>query len=244
MPTILITGAGGGIGSALIRHLTDRQPDATLVLVGRTSDRLHQAAPPGAVLQVADTSDEAQVAALAPILADLPPLVGVAHLAGSLLLKPLHRTTFAEWRATHSASLDSAFLITRLAVERMLAQGSGVSVVLMSSVAAQLGLANHEAIASAKAGIEGLMRAAAATYADKGFRCNAVAPGLTVTPLTQGLVSSPAAQAASVAMHPLGRLGTAEDQAAAIGWLLSAESSWVTGQVIGVDGGLGRLRRR
>ncbi len=244
MPCILITGAGGGIGRALVPLLTREWPDHRLILVGRDRARLEVVAPADAVVHPADTSDEAQVATLGPVIEAHGPLAGIAHLAGSLLLKPLHRTSFADWRATQAASLDSAFLVTRLAVERMLAQSSPVSVVLMSSVAARLGLPNHEAIAAAKGGVEGLVRAAAATYADKGFRCNAVAPGLTVTPLTQGLVSTPAAQAASTAMHPLGRLGTPEDQASAIAWLLSPASSWVTGQVIGVDGGLGVLRRR
>ena len=117
------------------------------------------------------------------------------------------------------------------------------SLVLFSSVAAGVGLASHEAIGAAKAGVEGLARSAAASYAGKQIRVNAVAPGLCDTPLAARLLGSDAARAASGKMHPLGRVGTAADPAAAAAFLLDpAQSGWVTGQVLGVDGGLGSLR--
>lgn len=104
------------------------------------------------------------------------------------------------------------------------------------------GLTNHEAIAAAKAGVIGLTRAAAATYARRGVRVNCVAPGLVETPMSARLTGSEEARKKSEAMHPLGRLGQPVDVAAAIRWLLRREESgWVTGQVIGVDGGLGTL---
>jgi NAD(P)-dependent dehydrogenase (short-subunit alcohol dehydrogenase family) len=124
----------------------------------------------------------------------------------------------------------------------MAAQGG--SVVLVSSAAARIGLANHEAIAAAKAGIEGLALAAAASYAPKGIRVNCVAPGLTRTPLTAKLWQNDLVAKASAGMHALGRLGAPEEIASAIDWLLDAEQGWVTGQVIGVDGGLSRVRSR
>jgi 3-oxoacyl-[acyl-carrier protein] reductase len=105
-------------------------------------------------------------------------------------------------------------------------------------------LANHEAIAAAKAGIVGLMLSAAATYARQRIRFNAVAPGLTKTPLTQGLVASELAEKASIGMHPLGRLGTPDDVARAIAFLLDPAQDWITGQVLGVDGGLASLKTR
>lgn len=115
---------------------------------------------------------------------------------------------------------------------------------LMASAAAEIGLANHEAIAAAKAGVIGLVRSAAATYAAQGIRVNAVAPGLIETPMSARITSNEAARNASIAMHPLGRLGRPEDVAEPICWLLGPTSSWVTGQVIGVDGGLARLKTR
>jgi len=120
----------------------------------------------------------------------------------------------------------------------------GGSVVLVSSAAARIGLANHEAIAAAKAGIEGLTRSAAATYASRGLRFNAVAPGLLKTGLTRRLWENESAAAASAAMHPLGRLGEPEDVAGLIAWLLDPVNTWITGQVIGVDGGLADLKTK
>ena len=103
---------------------------------------------------------------------------------------------------------------------------------------------NHEAIAAAKAGIIGLTLAAAASYAGNQLRVNAVAPGLTETPLTQSLTANESARKLSEAMHALGRLGQPEDIARAIVFLLDPANSWITGQVLAVDGGLSRVRPR
>ena len=240
--TLLITGASGGIGQALVARLAGGHHH--LLLVARDEERLRATAAlhSGCTALAADCTSEAGVHAIGNALDGLPPLAGFAHLVGSLILKPVHRLQLAEWRACQATNLDSSFLILRLAVQRMIAQGSPLAGVFVTSVAAELGLVNHEAIAAAKAGLAGLMRAAAATYADKGLRLNAIAPALTATPLTAGFLASPAAREQLAARHPLGRIGTPDDQAAAIVWLLSAESSWVTGQVLGVDGGMGTLR--
>jgi NAD(P)-dependent dehydrogenase (short-subunit alcohol dehydrogenase family) len=120
----------------------------------------------------------------------------------------------------------------------------GGSVVLTATAAARHGLANHEAIAAAKGGVIALARSAAATYAGKGLRVNVVAPGLVRTPMAARITATPAAEQASAAMHALGRIGEPDDVAPAYVWLLGAESSWVTGQEIGVDGGLATLRSR
>ena len=116
----------------------------------------------------------------------------------------------------------------------------GGSIVLISSAGARVGLVNHEAIAAAKAGILGLALSAAASYASRGIRVNCVAPGLVRTPLT----ANGAALKGSIAMHPLGRIGEPSDVASAIEWFLDPAQSWVTGQVLGIDGGLATLRTR
>ena len=113
---------------------------------------------------------------------------------------------------------------------------------LLSTAATGIGLANHEAISAAKAGIEGLTLSAAATYAGYGVRVNAVAPGLVETPLSEKIWSNPKAAEASKAMHPLGRFGKPNDIASAIEWLLSPEQTWITGQRIPIDGGLAGLK--
>lgn len=169
-------------------------------------------------------------------------LDGAANCVGSLLLKPAHATGEAEWQATLATNLTSAFATVRAAARAMLKEGGAIA--LVSTAAARAGFANHEAIAAAKAGVIGLTLAAAATYAPSRIRVNAVAPGLVETPLTARLLASPASRATSLAMHPLGRIGAPEEVAAALAWLLDPAQSWVTGQVLGVDGGLATLRPR
>ena len=159
----------------------------------------------------------------------------VVNFSGSLLLKSAHTTSEQEFDETINASLKTAFATVRAAGKHM---KKGGSVVLISSAVALEGLANHEAIAAAKAGVVGLMRAAAATYAGNNLRCNAVAPGMTQTALTEKLLTNEMAKNVSQAMHALGRLGEPKDIANAVVFLLNPENDWITGQVIGVDGGL------
>jgi len=121
---------------------------------------------------------------------------------------------------------------------------TGGTVVLTSSASARLGLANHEAIAAAKAGVIGLMLSAAASYAGRRIRVNAVAPGLVRTALTEALTGAETTLQASAALHPLGRIGEPDEVASAIAWLLDPAQAWVTGQVFGIDGGLATVRSR
>ena len=167
---------------------------------------------------------------------------GVVNCMGSVLLKPAHLTTDKEWHETLSTNLTSSFFLVRAAVKAM-RQGGG-SIVLISSAAAQIGLANHEAIAAAKAGIIGLTLSAAATYAGRGIRVNAVAPGLVKSEMTRKLWETESAATASRQMHALGRLGEPDDIAKAIAWLLDSENNWITGQTIAVDGGLSTVVSR
>ncbi len=118
----------------------------------------------------------------------------------------------------------------------------GGSVVLVSSAAAMAGFANHEVITAAKAGIIGLTLSAAATYASCNIRFNAVAPGLTQTPLTLSLTSNDAARKYSEEMRALGRLGEPKDVARTIVFLLDPANDWITGQIWAVDGGLSHIR--
>ena len=116
------------------------------------------------------------------------------------------------------------------------------SVVLFSSAVHAIGLANHEAIAAAKAGVVGLAKSAAATYASAGLRFNVVSPGLVATPLTEKITCQPRARAYSLSMHPLGRLGEPDDIARAVIFLLDPCNTWITGQVFSIDGGLSSLK--
>ncbi len=242
---VLIIGATGGIGRALTRQLADE--GWSLALAARTEEPLRAlASEVGGSAHCLDAREPDAVDALiAELAADdaasAAPLVGVVLLAGSILLKPAHLTTPAEFDATILQNLASAFHVVRAAARSMRSRGGRV--VLMSSCAATIGLANHEAIAAAKAGVEGLVRAAAASYAPSGLRFNAVAPGLIDTPLAARITQSESALRASVAMHPVGRIGQPADIARAIAFLLDPASSFITGQVLGVDGGLATIKR-
>lgn len=234
----LVIGAAGGIGRKLVEMLHDE--GWSLVLAGRTQSALDEvAATCGGQTACVDSKDFDAVDA---VFTANPGITGAVNLAGSILLKPAHLTTSQEFDETIAQNLRSAFALTRAAGRHM--KGTGGSVVLMSSCAAGIGLPNHEAIAAAKAGVEGLMRSAAASYAAARIRFNAVAPGLVATPMARRITENEGALKASVAMHPLGRIGTPEEVARAIAFLLDPENSWTTGQVLGVDGGLARVRGR
>lgn len=235
-----VLGATGGIGSALARRLA--AGGARVAVAGRDRGRLEKiASEVDGEAAVVDARDSAEVDAFIKQTVDAyGRLDGVANCVGSLLLKPAHSTTDEQWRDTIETNLFSSFALLRAASRPMREHGG--SVVLCSSAAARVGLANHEAIAAAKAGIIGLTLSAAATYARWRVRVNAVAPGLVRTPMTEGITKNDLSAKASLGLHPLGRLGEPEDIASAIAWLLDAQQSWVTGQVIGVDGGLGNLK--
>ena len=166
-------------------------------------------------------------------------LDAVACLAGSILLKPITMTSQPEYEETILRNLTTAFSVTRAAI-RLLTDGG--SIVLMSSAAASMGLPNHEAIAAAKGGVEGLVRSSAATYARKGIRINAIAPGLVDTPLASRITASERTLEHSKNMHPLGKIGAPEDVANMLTFLLDPTNSWITGQTFGVDGGLSQIR--
>lgn len=234
----LVIGAAGGIGRRLVDLL--HRDGWSLVLTGRTSETLSEIATAcSGQVAVVDARDFDAVDAL---FQAHPGITGAVNLAGSILLKPAHLTTAQDFDDTIGLNLRTAFALTRAAGKYM--KNKGGSVVLMSSCAAAIGLANHEAIAAAKAGVEGLTRAAAATYAGAGIRFNAVAPGLVATPLARRITENEASLKASTAMHPLGRIGQPDEVAQAIAFLLGSESAWTTGQVLGVDGGLARLKGR
>ncbi len=236
--TCLVVGAAGGIGRALAQLLSAR--GWNLVLAGRTAEPLGElGAEVGGEAVAVDATD---FDAVARIFSDHPGITGAVNLAGSILLKPAHSTTARDFEETIGLNLRTAFAVVRAAGQAM--RTTGGSVVLMSSCAATIGLPNHEAIAAAKAGVEGLVRSAAATYAANGVRFNAVAPGLVDSPMAERITRSESALRASIAMHPLGRIAEPHEVARCIEFLLTPASGFITGQVLGVDGGLSRVRAR
>ena len=240
---VVIFGAAGGIGSELARQLT--KDGCRLVLCGRTQEKIDRVAVElSATSCQADATVSDQVDSCLNRAFELHGRVdGVVNCVGSILLKPSHLTSDSEWTSVLNTNLSSAFYILRAGSKAMRSTGGG-SIVLVSSAAARRGLINHEAIAAAKAGVIGLTLSAAATYAPYKIRVNAVAPGLVRTPLTESLTLNESTLKMSTAMHALGRVGDPADVASAIRFLLDPAQGWVTGQVLGVDGGLGSIQSR
>jgi NAD(P)-dependent dehydrogenase (short-subunit alcohol dehydrogenase family) len=235
---VFLIGAGGGIGSATARRLVARGVE--VVLAGRTRDRLAALADELGARHVAVNA--ADFDALDRAVAGAGPIDAIVNCAGSLLLKPAHLTSEREYRETIELSLTTAFAAVRAGAKAMMATGG--SIVLCATAAARAGFANHEAIAAAKGGVIGLTMSAAASYGARNIRVNCVAPGLVETPLTARITGNETALKTSQGMHALGRIGRPEDIASAIAWLVDPDNSWVTGQVLGVDGGLGTVRAR
>lgn len=241
-PVYLIVGAYGGVGAELTRKLSESE--ARLVLAGRDREKLDiLAASCNAKSIIVDACNYDQVQEAVNYAKNLyGRLDGVANCVGSLILKPAHLTSIEEWSQTIATNLSSSFALLKFASKAMMATGG--SVVFVSSAVAHVGLSNHEAIAAAKAGIEGMARSAAASYSRQKIRVNCVAPGMIDTPLTEALRSNSAQLQASIDMHALGRIATPSEIATVIEWLLGPESSFVTGQSIAVDGGLSSVRAK
>lgn len=235
----VIIGASGGIGRGIATALA--ADGAKLVLAGRALDKLYPIADElGATAHEVDASSFSEVEALlTEARGRHGGVTGVVNAVGSILLKPAHLTSEAELAETLRLNLQTAFAAVRAAARVMT---DGGSVLLFSSSAAEVGLPNHEAIAAAKGAVAGLVRSAASTYAARKLRVNAIAPGLVDTPLAARITGNPKSLEASIAMHPVGRIGTVDDIVAPARWLLDPASSWVTGQVIDVDGGMSRIR--
>lgn len=238
----LVTGGGSGIGLGVARHLA--RDGAAVVLAGRTQARLDEgaaavaASSPGASVHtvVCDVTDPEQVE-LACARADA---VGrftmcVAN-AGFGSASPFHLTTLDEWNAVLGTNLTGAFITMQRAVGRLVANGGG-SIVAVSSIAAPLTHRFMTPYCVSKAGLEMLVRQVADELGHAGVRANAVRPGLVPTDASAMLMTTEVIHADYLAQMPLARTGTDDDVAALVRFLLGPESTWITGQCIGVAGG-------
>ena len=232
----LIFGATGSIGSSLAEQLTDSGHEVHLIARNEVelkplSEKL------GCTYSVADVLEENFIERVKADTSDFD-VKGVAYCVGSIDLKPLKRVTESDLHNCMKLNLYSAIEVIK-GFQEELKKNHG-SIVLFSSVAAQKGFTNHTIIASAKAAIEGLTVTLAAEFAPN-IRVNCIAPSLTNSKISQSMLKSPVVAEALAKAHPLKRLGEGEDSAALAKFLLSDESSWVTGQIIGVDGGRSAL---
>lgn len=229
---ILVIGGSSGIGLSLVKILHGQ--NANVYVVSRSASEEW----PANVQYL-----QADVTGNLDALDDFLPvqLHGLVYSVGSINLKPFSRLTENDFLNDYRINvLGAALSIQRSA--KQLKNACGASVVLISSVAAKTGMPYHASTAAAKAAVEGLGLSLAAEFAAQQIRVNVVAPSLTDTPLAQNLLGSPEKREAAAKRHPLGKIGQPEDISKLIAFLLSEESSWMTGQVIGVNGGLGKLK--
>lgn len=234
---VLIYGGSGGVGSAIARRL--HAAGNALHLAGRNGPALERvAAELGAGFTVGDVADDEFFARATRDAGES--LTGLVYAVGTINLKPLGRLEPSDFEADFRANALGAALAVKAALPA-LKKSPGAAVVLFSSVAASQGFAFHASVGMAKAAVSGLTLSLAAELAP-AVRVNAIAPSLTRTPLAAKIVSSDKAAEPIAALHPLKRLGTPEDIAALAVFLLSDDASWVTGQIIGVDGGRSALR--
>jgi NAD(P)-dependent dehydrogenase (short-subunit alcohol dehydrogenase family) len=227
-----------GIGGTLARRLA--ASGVELHLISRQESSLAKEL--GASFAIADVQDKAALDAA--ILVAGPSIDGLAYCAGTINLKPLHRLIDADVQRDFEINALGAFRAAQAALPLLKASLQKTSsILLFSTVAVQQGFASHASIAMAKGAVEGLTRAMAAELAPK-IRVNAIAPSLTKTPLSQMLTQNEATAQAIAALHPLQRLGEPDDIASLGAFLLGVEAGWITGQVIGVDGGRSTLRTK
>jgi len=234
----LIFGATGGMGSAIARslvqdghlvHLVARDPNAVTALASELN----------ATFSVCDVTDHDQVRR--SVAEAGSSIDGLVYAVGSIVLKPLKAMT-PEALQNALATNATGALIAIQAAEQALRTAKG-SVLLFSTVAVGQGFANHGIVSMVKGAVEGLTRALAAELAPK-VRVNAIAPSLSDTAMAAPLLANDTMRATLAKVHPLGRLGNASDVVGLARVLLSDQGSWITGQIIGVDGGRGALAGR
>jgi NAD(P)-dependent dehydrogenase (short-subunit alcohol dehydrogenase family) len=227
----LIVGGTSGIGQVLAQRLT--QDGHTVYAMARNAP----AEPIDGVTYL-----QADVLAGEPDLSELPQtLDGLAYCPGSITLKPFQALKPEQYQEDFNINVIGAVHTLRAALSK-LRKADQASVVFFSTVAVTQGLPYHASIAAAKGALEGMARSAAAELASKQVRVNIVAPSITETPMAESLLRSDQQRENSAQRHPLQGIGQPEDMASAARFLLSDEARWITGQKIGVDGGMSTLR--
>ena len=232
----LIFGATGSIGSSLANQLKKSGYD-NIHLVARKNTELENISENlDYTFSVADVLEDGFVE---KIKAEIKDVKGIAYCVGSIDLKPIKNVTEKDFHKCMKLNLYSAFDIIK-GFQENLKKNKG-SIVLFSTVAAKRGFSNHSIISSAKAAVEGLTVSLAAEFAPH-IRVNCIAPSLTKSKISEPILkNTPIAEGIAKA-HPMKRIGEGKDAAAMAKFLLTDESSWITGQIIGVDGGRSSIK--
>ena len=230
----LIFGATGSVGSSLAEQLKNSGNDVHLVARNESEVKAF-AEKLDCSYTVADVLEDGFIE---KVKSDINEIKGIAYCVGSIDLKPLRMVTEADMNKCMKLNLYSAIEAIK-GFQEILKKNKG-SVVLFSTVAAQRGFTNHTIIASAKAAVEGLTVTLAAEFAPN-IRVNCVAPSLSKSKIAEPMLKNAAIAEGIAKAHPLKRLGEGKDSATLAKFLITEDSSWVTGQVIAVDGGRSKL---
>jgi len=228
----LIFGATGSIGSSLVDKLNNEGKDCHLI--GRNEEELKKLA--DNFNYSFSVCDVLKIDFVKQLLIDLSntEILGIAYCVGSIDLKPLKLTKASDFVSSYVLNLVAVTDIIR-GFQDNLKKNNG-SVVLFSTVAAKKGFVNHSIVSSAKSGVEGLTVALAAELAP-AVRVNCVAPSLSKSKMAKTIIKNSKIEESIAKMHPLKRIGNGSDAASLSKFLLLNDSSWITGQIIGVDGG-------
>ena len=228
----LIFGATGSVGSALANQLHSEQADCHLI--ARNEDEVKMIA--NKLNYTYSVCDVLKLNFINDLQKDLIEIeiLGIAYCVGSIDIKPLRLTKASDFVSSYVLNLVAVTDVIRSFQDNL--KNNKGSVVLFSTVAAKKGFANHSIISSAKAGVEGLTVALAAELAPS-IRINCIAPSLTKSKIASSIIKNPSIEQSIAKMHPLKRLGEGADSANLANFLLTSKSSWITGQIIAVDGG-------
>tara|TARA_Y100000590_G_scaffold102_1_gene140 strand:+ start:13074 stop:13787 length:714 start_codon:yes stop_codon:yes gene_type:complete len=232
MKKYLIFGAAGSIGSVLAKELYDDKKECHLI--GRDEDAIKTIASKlNYTYSICDVQKLNFANSLSKDLNSVE-IAGIAYCIGSIDIKPFRQTQAKDFVSSYILNLVSATDVIRTFHESL--KKNNGSIVLFSTVAAKKGFLNHSIISSTKAGIEGLTVALAAEFAPN-IRVNCIAPSLTKSKMSNFLIKNKKNEDAIAKLHPLKRLGEGSDAASIAKFLLTEKSSWITGQILGVDGG-------
>jgi 3-oxoacyl-[acyl-carrier protein] reductase len=228
---ILVVGGSAGIGWEIVQQLLEQ--GASVWSISRRAITSQNGFTP-IVMDI--TQDLSQLEVQLPAV-----LHGIVYCVGSINLKPFNRLQEKDFLADYQLNVLGAVKVLQSGLKSLKA-AQGASVVLFSTVAVSVGFGFHASIAAAKGAVEGLARSLAAEWAASKIRVNTIAPSLTDTPLAANLLSNEEKREASARRHPLARVGTPKEMASAALFLLSDASTWMTGQVLHIDGGLSSIK--
>ena len=236
--SILVVGGLSDIAQSVISTISSE--DYNIYSIVRDEDNSATLTELEVNVTIGDATSEEDIKNFVSSVKEIGDIDSVLHTVGSFAVRPPHAMNKEAFEAVISTNLTSAFLTLSIVGKAMLGQGHG-RMVFTSSVAGSLGLVNHEAISAAKGGIEAMVRSAAATYANRGIRVNAVAPGLTNTKLASPIMSNETASQAASQKIPIKRVAEKEEIASVIKWLLVEAPDNFTGQIMHTDGGMSKV---